>query len=828
MGQRLLSLRVRPARVAILLNSTSSPAEFLLAVRFLSQVWGGRFNPILPVSADRTDPLTEYRLQNNRPDFVFGLNLDDSVWKPFVHKACQSRQYVRLDRRIAENAREADHLDLIHADRAIIANVERRTKPSAITRRVKMVSVDPSSELLPYYAAVFGLHPNNLKETYRDEQQGREIPSAVDLVNDHKDFVEGWKQSWLDVGSFGLASHHVLSPPLAPTIVVVKDLIADLSLFWNLRLASDTSVPAWIIPVPEPTALSDELQSALAAWLLAFIQEDGNEPNYCVMTSVSVARESIEPIRRRLQATLRESSIQYVDYVPPRNRLPQVLAYDHATTWPVELRGARLTIVPPSPQTFSLAGSSESWFVDLLKDNKTGRAIRDMQLPESVVIPELLNAPCPPSIDHSIVPRFGDGVDAVSIRCTSNREVIHFQVPTSAEVLEEILRDRGYDMLPDEKRSSYLPTIKRFGGLQLAATAMSGQAGTVLEILRSGRLRSSVERSRLDDVQHQSILLAQGHALTPKQIKSIGKLGNGKLGDAHFLDRIEKLLAKESDRLKRVGMKRFRRYAHRQVPDEMTLQALLEHWADKSVLRRKWELGPCPRCGRSSLMDRIELRNPQRCLHCGNHLRMKEFTNVGYSLEPSVRHSLNEGLGTVVLTGRFLRNMTDKGFFWLPGVKFNRADRKGDIDLLACCDGQLVFGECKKLTSTPDDATSWDTVTGQFLKLASIAIECGGAIVVLAALVDVYPDTVQQRIETELSGKIPFLLLNKADLEKGRRPAQTDKEWPSLILEDLLPERFPEVRIEREPGPRQIKLGWAVYKSESVDPANDDASASPK
>lgn len=800
MSQRLLTLRVRPPRIAVLISNTSSSDDFVLVVRFLSQIWGGRFNPILPVSADQPDLLTEFRLGSCRPDFVFGFNLDDSIWRPAIHNACQPRRYVHLDGAIATDIRKANRLNLIHSNRAIIANFERRARPSAITRPVKAVSVDPSSEWLPYFAALFGIHPVNLSEKYRDEQIVVEAPSATDLINTHLDFVEEEKESWIDAGSFGLSAHHMLFPPVQPTIVVVKDMIPDLCLFWNLRLAWTAEIPLWVIPIPESDALNEDVLNSLKSWLLAF-HKYGMRPNYCVMTSASVGKESIERIAARLQAILAGSGIEHVDYEPPKNRLPLGLAFEQTITWPAELRGQHLTIVPPSPKTFSIR-NSESWFVDILKDNKTGRAVRNMLLPESTVIPEILNAPCPPSFEHAVVPRFGDGYDSINFHCSSTNEVIHLQIPTATEVLEEILRKQEYDIVSDEKRSSYLPVIKRFGGLHMAATAMSGQAGQVLEILRSGRLRSPDDQAEVDDTHHQSVLIAQGHALTPNQIKSIGRFGKGKLGDAHFLEQIEQMLQRESARVKRIGMARFRRYAQRQVPDEMTLQALLEHWAERSVLVRKWELGPCPLCGKMSFFSGVNLRKVPRCIHCGQHLRMREKTAIGYSLEPSVRHALSQGLGTVVLAGRFLQNMTSRGFFWLPGVKYKKAETKGDIDFMACCDGYLVFGECKKLTSTPHNSASWNSTVDQFLNLASVAIECGVGLVVLAALVDAFPEDVQRRIDTELTGKIPFLLLNKTDLEKGERPAQPDKAWPPIGLHDLRAEQFPEAAVEKTPGRR--------------------------
>ena len=89
MGQRLLRLRVRPARIAVLINGESGPDEFVGTVRFLSQVWGGKYCPVLPVDPGRADPLTNFRLGTLRPDFVYGVSLNDKVWGPAVNKSCQ-------------------------------------------------------------------------------------------------------------------------------------------------------------------------------------------------------------------------------------------------------------------------------------------------------------------------------------------------------------------------------------------------------------------------------------------------------------------------------------------------------------------------------------------------------------------------------------------------------------------------------------------------------------------------------------------------------------------------------------------------------------------
>jgi hypothetical protein len=86
--------------------------------------------------------------------------------------------------------------------------------------------------------------------------------------------------------------------------------------------------------------------------------------------------------------------------------------------------------------------------------------------------------------------------------------------------------------------------------------------------------------------------------------------------------------------------------------------------------------------------------------------------------------AVREGIVPVLPARRFLSNWTNTGLFWLPGMKFRH--QHGDVDLLACCDGRLVFCECKttpvvvgaglpRLASRPWIETDFrDRVVGSF------------------------------------------------------------------------------------------------------------------
>ncbi len=786
MTQQLLTVRVRPARLAILIASGSTSAQFIQAVRFLSQIWGGRYCPILPVDPDVADPLTRFRLRTHRPDFVYGLGLNDTVWSKVASESCQPRRYGALTQSIAEDVRKLQFEDFIRVDRAVIAMFEARRLQSRLSRPLKVVSVHPSLSQAPFCAAQFGFHHPNLADEFRDESIDFTSDDAAAFVDICRDFVESWKVSWIDATGFRLTAHHIMSPPVEPTIVLVDDVVADLSQFWNLRIASDADEPAWIIPVPFSQASDLQVLNGLKEWLAAF-SKFGQRPNYCIVTSQSVAEQACADVASRLAKVLEHTAFKFVDYRPPQNRLARVLPYESATTCTAELDGRCLTFMPPSPSAFRGSAPSESWFVDILDDANTNRAVGDIQLPESLVVPELLNGPCPPNFEQSVIPRFGDGSDSINVRCSRTTNVIRFLIPSPDEVLEELLREHGYEIIHDEKRSSYIPTIDRFGSLHRAAEAFVGQSGEILRTL-------------------------MGRTLLPDEIRSACKLGSSELAGNNYLAAIDMMLRHESDRTRRIARKRFENFADSHTPEKRTLGALLEHWADKSILTRCWQLGPCRRCNQKHFEERLDIQCPILCPNCGNRMSLPERVRVGYSLDRPVEHSLKEGIIPIVLAGRFLRNMTTRGFFWLPGVKYHKGGIGGDIDFLACCDGLLIFGEAK---TSPRRSDVWNQATDQFLELAGVAQACNAALVVFAAQVPQFPSDVSKKIEAELTGKIPFLLLNNGDLELGFRQTSESGAMSRLAFGNLIPAEFPEQPIRRTPGVRQIELGWGVFTAQS-------------
>ena len=215
------------------------------------------------------------------------------------------------------------------------------------------------------------------------------------------------------------------------------------------------------------------------------------------------------------------------------------------------------------------------------------------------------------------------------VRCSETKDVVKVYLPTSEEILEEILRDHGVEPLPDEKRSSYRPVIKRFGGLNLAASALSSQSGSIL------------------------VALAKS-TLTLDQIKSTCKLGAKDVAGESYLQRLEHILHGKSDRMKRVARHRFLEFSKGALPENLKLRSLLDHWIDCEIVARQWKIGPCVRCNQEYFVASIKMQRAVICTNCGHRIGLPSAVPIGFTLQRAVKHAIQEGIIPVAQTGRFI------------------------------------------------------------------------------------------------------------------------------------------------------------------------------
>jgi hypothetical protein len=320
-----------------------------------------------------------------------------------------------------------------------------------------------------------------------------------------------------------------------------------------------------------------------------------------------------------------------------------------------------------------------------------------------------------------------------------------------------------------------------FGGLDNIAQAFSGQRGTVLQALAGGPLPLGALRGQ-------------------------ARLAKGKLPELAPPEIPKEWLVHLAPAAKRTFARRRREFWIKRSPSTTDIESLLEFWADKGIVSRQWRLGPCPACMQTSWTPHVNITRPIPCPHCGSRLRLPPQVPIGYSLHRLVAHAIREGIVPVMLAGRFLKRMTRRGFFWLPGVKYRRNDKDGDLDILACCDGHLAVGECKTLGDTPPDTGFWEVILGKFAETVEVGKACRATFAVLAVMAEAFPPDLQERADRLAGPSMRCLLLNKSDLEKGCRSVQDagDPVERDLAVHDLVVDPMPEAAQPRPEEPREV------------------------
>ena len=165
----------------------------------------------------------------------------------------------------------------------------------------------------------------------------------------------------------------------------------------------------------------------------------------------------------------------------------------------------------------------------------------------------------------------------------------------------------------------------------------------------------------------------------------------------------------------------------------------------------------------------LNITRPYKCPGCGSNIPIPDSLLVEYQLQPILEAALKQGLMPVALTGHFLRRLTNRGYLWLPGLKYTYEGVDGDIDIVASCDGQLVMAECKSRDQSDPDTIEWPKIVDQVKALVKVGRACKASFVVFASMIDLYPQYVLDQVATINDPELPVHLLNREDLKYGHR-----------------------------------------------------------
>jgi len=776
-----LQIRVRPHKVAVVLPWEAGVDECLLAVEFLSALWGGRYCPIIPFSSGGVNRLATYWLKQMRPDVVYFLGVDKDACAKICEDSCQPYACAELNLKVLSEINQPTPLGLITAYPLYAKIIEEN--PAIKESNVVVVRTNKGSHLAMHIGATFGICDEEAAKAIEDGLKAKEkdipehcsVADYVSLCNSMSSAV-----SILDLGSHKLGCS-ILSGEFAPpaTVVVAKRHGAGLALFWNVRMQSRRGSPGRALLFPSDSINDKDAIEQLVQWIAA----GSRHANYCQLLSLSEDASLLQDLANRLSARVASCGVEHVDVCCGDMPSPVVVACEEETCVPVTVDGRIMTMTAPRPFFHELLGGYEYWILDLVQDRQTRRLPMEIYPQLRLISREVLNSPFPPNLLIQRLDKVRFATDSISLRCNCKDTNLQYFMPTAAELLEESLRESGLDISVDEKRTRYAAVLQVFDDIEDASRTFSGASYQMLWALLDG-------------------------PLTLDELKGKAKLGNAARPKGSRLDRIDQMLRIFSPVRRRIARERFTSYLRKQHPPPDQAGDVLEYWVNREIVTQCFRMSRCPACGHTGWLDHIALGKPLFCAGCGSQVPVPPSLDVGYRLNPLVREAVKEGVGPVILAGRFLQRMTNRGFMWLPGVKGSHQEAAFDIDIVACCDGHLVFTECKTLSDCPPRSGSWDQVSQQFSQLLRLGNLCGAELVVLASMARGYPDKIKALAEESRTEGMAVVLLTGGELEAGQRMKKTriaDKEVDMPVKIDQLlppPDTLQPTHI-RNPGTRK-------------------------
>ncbi|MCP5103714.1 MAG: hypothetical protein GY950_10065 [bacterium] len=508
--------------------------------------------------------------------------------------------------------------------------------------------------------------------------------------------------------------------------------------------------------------------------------------NYCRILSYSITIDYLYRLAKRLRLRVKSRGINYVDVSNTDQEIPKVFFHTEEAT--VEAQMIDKQTFEFKAPSFKLGGRGY-WVLELSQDISSNRYVLD-HIPPSVAAysnHELLNTPSPyyPVLHSKTAFRYFR--DVICRKVDKRISAVKIVIPTSSELFTTYLSTFGVESLQDEKKLRYEASINMLGGLREAAECFKEISRDVLWYFKD-----------------------KDEPITFDQIQSSARPGNKKKFKKEHP--ISNLI--ESTIRKKTFERRLNSDKHN-IFNSVDLKDFLNWLIHRKILMRRILLPNCSDClGKNLWTERLDLRYPPVCLNCGVSLMLPDKVTIGYLINPLVRMAINEGFIPIILTLRFLKNLTWNGFMYLPGFKGVVDQKNFDIDIIASCDGVLIMCECKNLMGKNPSGDNLKQIKDQFENLIEKARRFKVQVVILSSLIKEYPETIKDLARRHSDDSLSVVLLKRDDLERGFRyqkdtDGDSESTSPQSIRHFLPKEKSPRKKKSkvRDRAKRQIIVG---------------------
>lgn len=763
--------RARPSRVAFLVNPDACEPELLDALFSTNYgLWGGRFNPIIPVrDGEITEPFWSL-LKCVDPDIVY------------TYAPLSGSSVNRIERELVPCRIEAHRFKLdgseAHPHYPPIATYElvksRQVLPLLMSRtfpyttRPQLLTyfndwkTPPNKELFKLMARNFGIIQENAYPPLPDEWQRLQVQHRSDPI----EVFHLLAHTQNLVFPFQAAEAH--SQPLAcegdfreEYCILVGDSTETWLYFWNrIFLVRQDLRFGWnTLCLPLSLLQEDSFVGPLREFIKRYAPRSGNNPSSLTVQSFECSDGELSELKSRI--------LNGVDVFPKGKRLalgefptPTVDRPGIYRSWGLDVTTyqqgtSRESLV--SPPRSPVLPDRGTWMMDL----------RVQYVPQtSFYANEVLSWKLPrrPEVAEAFLP--GSRIDAEYSISVEMRQLSPFtlRIPDESEIFHRvagIMETRSYDanlrvtrvkpkfrrMVPGDKALYLNGILELFGGLQTTGRFFEHSYWRgIFERLSKGTPEK--ERGLFDRVKNK---------LEKRKETIASQLARGDIRPIDWLSgQVIKLAREVQQRDEDISFTQLEDIFHEQrerfitanpkfrtitssgeiEPDReeasARLRGTLHLLTDRGVLQQGLRIR-CTNCGSRLWREIGTLQQKVRCEGCNSTVSVQPEPTWYYRLYSLVRNGIAlHGCVPVISALRSLREGARESFIYTHGVAlyrdYNDEQPEVEIDLLCISDGKLICGEVKSSAS--------EFTREGLTKLVGVSMDIGADLVAISAFND--------------------------------------------------------------------------------------------
>jgi len=734
--------RARPRRIAFLVDPSECPPELLDSL-FESNynIWGGRYNPIVPVvSGEITDSYWKL-LHFADPDVIYSYcDIPESLIHRLDHELCPL-EIERHPRMLTEN--DPPHYSpsichnqvdisalvplVIHREGFIFKNAQLLTSAARMDwqqRRPVLRNFGIFDERMAIKPYPEDQEKIIIKNDWTQERLFEELANEINPIV----FPFQASEAYGEIPEADKSYQYEYC-------LVIGDDVQDWIYFWNriFHLSAHRRQRWHTLCISADRIESKTFCDALRKFLQKFACRSGNNPDHIDLVSFSVANENLEPIKRDLldgvdviprliQIDPNEThSIAMAHRSYPKFDHPGFFIFEQDQTTHQQAASRKCLLKVPDCKVSLDRGI---WMMDLRIEHIPEQPFYINEklwwmLPRDRELADLFLSRSRISEDYSISSEM------------STQKVFELSVPEESLVIQialgvgwkscwtqkfELERKKPVysDIFLSDKGNYINGVIGLFGGLQNAGSFFQNSFWrSIVENL--SKRRASTEEDTLVRIKNW----------LKKKREIFGKVAKGQ-EDAldwmsryvlnlarhqHMLDddisfiKLEKIFHEQRDEFIKKKPK-FRKDSSKIGIEADRNQAtndfysFLQSLTNNAVFRQGVHLR-CKNCGSKYWHEISEVRQQNKCQGCGEAVSLSVKATWRYRLNTLIRNAVAfHGCIPVILSLHELRHFPTKyTFIYTPGIELYKSyeDKKpsAELDLVCISDGKLIIGEIK-------------------------------------------------------------------------------------------------------------------------------------